>query len=48
MHKFDKAKFDAAVTAKSDFQAHIKTNPAPNSVPVLVQRVKLLEKLLGL
>jgi hypothetical protein len=46
-HKFDKVEFDGKKQAKQDHEKDKKDSPNPNSLPALVQRVKLLEKLLG-
>lgn len=47
MHKFDKVDFDGKKKAKDDHDKGKKGNPNPNSIAELLQRVKLLEKLLG-
>ena len=44
---FNPVAYEAQKQAKRDYEAHKQANPNPNSMPVLVERVKLLEKLLG-
>lgn len=45
---FNPTAFAARQKAKQDFDAHKQANPSPNSTPVLVERVKLLEKAMGI
>ena len=33
--------------AERDYEEHKQANPTPNNIPVLAERVELLEKLLG-
>ena len=47
-HKFDKTEFEARQQAKVDHKANVAATPNPSSVPQLVDRVKLLEKTVGL
>ena len=43
-HKFDKAEFDARKKAKADLK---KTHTPPHTVPGLVERVDLIETMIG-